>query len=208
VTNSNNALTRLKAVIVVVILVIVLIVAAGGLYYQFYYTPPPSTATTYSYCNDSEKTSGNSSMSSLTFYVFSTKMEMDFTPAVAISLGNLCVYNDTALTIPLRCGTMCGGGVGEISQMVEELKLNMTLTLTGNQLSPSNYSLKVSTQNGANFSALFYPYMQVYVNSRQVSSNSSPLCSGTTCTSFSVQFPIAASGSYLLVVNSSEELVP
>jgi hypothetical protein len=115
VTTSTNAVTRLKAVIVVVILVIIVIVAAGGLYYQFYYTPPPSTATTYSYCNDSEKTFDNSSVSSLSFYAFSTEMEMDFMPAVAIAPGNLCVYNDTALTIPVRCGTMCGASIESIA---------------------------------------------------------------------------------------------
>ncbi len=183
--------------------------AAG--YFYFYYVPPPTVYTTLSSCEQSGPVPGNSSVSSVQFLLLGTRWRLDVAPAASqLSLGNLCEYNDTTFTLPTRCGPMCGGGVGDIIEKVKQLKLNFSFTAPAND---SNYSLSLSTESGENFSTLFYSDLSVYVNSRQVSSDASPPCYNdfgeyqTDCSSIMVPVPVS-SGSYLLLVNSSEELIP
>jgi hypothetical protein len=117
-----------------------------------------------------------------------------------------------SITLPIRCGTMCGGGVGDIIEMTKQLKVNMSIaSFAKNPVSDYNLSL---SDLGGNFSSLFSTQMTVYINSQQVSSDASPPCYNgfgeyqPNCASFTVQFPENSPGVYTLLVNSSEELVP
>ena len=196
-------------------IILVTIIAGGAAagYFYFYYVPPPTVQTTLSSCEQFGLLASNTTVSSVKFLLVGTLWRLDVAPAVAqFTLGNLCLYNDTTVTVPIRCGTMCGGGVGDIIEKVKQLKVNFSFTWSAND-SVSNYTLSLSTAGAGNFSTIFYSDLSAYMNSQQVSSDASPLCYNdfgeyqTDCSSITVQFP-ASPGSYSFLVNSSEELVP
>jgi hypothetical protein len=167
-----RALSKIQA-IVTISFVAVGVIAAG--YYEFYYIPLPTARTTNSYCTQTGPASINDSFSNISFTVSAARWRIDLQPNVLqLAIGTPCVYNYTIVTLPIRCGTMCGGGVGDIIEMTKQLKVNISIASSSKNPVP-NYNLTLSDLGG-NFSSLFITQMTVYINSVQVSSDSSPPC--------------------------------
>jgi hypothetical protein len=106
----------------IVIIFVIAVWAIATVYYEFYYIPPPSTTTAYSYCKQTGSASINDSFSSIAFSFPSSRWKIDLQPNVSeLAISSPCVYNSTIVTVPVRCGVMCGDGVSNIIEMTKQL---------------------------------------------------------------------------------------
>lgn len=200
-------------------LLAIIILAAAASYFIFYYVPLPTTKRNSYNCTS---TATNSSNSTLEFSVNGVDINLTVEPAVSqFTLGS-CTYKTTSINTPIRCGTMCGGGLGSINYYSDVLEFSLSMIGITNNL---NYSVVLRSQQTPLLSSLFLPYRaQVYVNSQLASWNSTPACvSGhgyqPNCvvdnySIMTVSFPASAAiadqnnSVFGLMINSSETLVP
>ncbi|MDG6996952.1 MAG: hypothetical protein JRN52_13615 [Nitrososphaerota archaeon] len=206
-----------------IVIGIIGVVAVAGSYFAFYYVPPPTTKTSSNNCIS---TVSNSPNSTLEFSVNSVNITLTVEPAVSQVQLMGCNYKTTSTNTPIRCGTMCGGGLGSINYYSDVLQFNMSMVGVSHSL---NYSAILQTQQTPELSSLFLPYRsQVYVNSQLANWNSTPSCvegsvAGTVyepnCvvdnySIMTVTFPanvaILAQNSSIfeVIIDSSETLVP
>lgn len=117
-----------------VVIGIIGLVAVAGSYFAFYYVPPPTTKTSSIDCIS---TTSNSSNSTLEFSVKGVDVTMTVGPAVSQVTLSGCNYKTTSTKTPIRCGTMCGGGLGSINYYSDVLQFNMSMVGVSHSL---NYS--------------------------------------------------------------------
>ncbi|MDG7000024.1 MAG: hypothetical protein JRN15_13025 [Nitrososphaerota archaeon] len=205
------------------IILVAIILAGTGSYYFFFYISPPTVAVTSSDCVQTGLQVLNSS-SIVTFSVKNIDVEFVLKPAVSLVTLSDCVYSARNVTTLIKCGIMCGGGLGDAYQYAKQLELNLAL---GKELTNSNYSVTLSTM-GATLFSLFLPALNVYVGSQKITwstippsciqvSPTSTITYGYNCTtqnSILLTFEIptndvaTSNGTYDILINSTETPLP
>lgn len=209
----------MKRNMIIAALLIVIVIVTAASYFVFYYVPPPTTKTSSSDCI---LTTSNSSNSTLRFSVKSLNVRLLVEPAVSKVTMASCNYKTTSTNTPVRCGTMCGGGLGSINYYSDVLEFNLSMTGVTSGL---NYSVILQSQQNPQLSSIFLPYRsQVSVNSQLASWNSTPACVAgngyePNCvvdnySIMTINFPASVgtpnqnSLVFGVIINSSETLVP
>ena len=212
----RNAITG-KAIVILLAIILV----SAGFYFIFFYIPPPTTvARTYT-CLGGGSTASNSS-AGCAFTIIGTNLSIAVKPSDSNLAVNKCVYSTTNVTMPVRCGPLCGGpwGLGNAYRYSRQLELNFSFVPNS---ASSDYSATLSTV-GTRLSGFFLPTLQIFVNSRNVTWSTVPpsfdfpctrnipyytLCSiSQNATSIVFEFPSNYGNSYQLLINSTEMLVP
>jgi len=132
-------------------------------------------------CIQKGSLSPNSSSSTAALSVLGISFNLLVEPTAPELKMSDCIYTITEVSTPMRCGVMCGGGVGYGYHYVKQLGLDLSF----GQATTSNYSITLS--QGAGLVELFWAGIQVYVNSQELAwSTAPPSCvrgtSGTTIT--------------------------
>lgn len=215
-THDRNAISLGIAALIVITIIGV---AVAGSYFAFYYVPQPTTKTSSSNCIS---TASNSPNSTLGFSVNSINIALIVEPTVSqVTLAG-CNYKTTSINTPVRCGIMCGGGLGSINYYSNVLEFNLSMVGVSSSI---NYSVILQSQQTPQLSSLFFPYhSQVYVNSQLAYWNSTPACmsgygyeSNCVVDNYSimtVDFPASVAiltrnnSVFEVIINSSETLVP
>lgn len=190
------------------------IILGAAAYLSFFYVPPPMRVVKSIDCAEIGQATSNISSSSIPFLVNGTHLDFTESPVSGLTLSN-CDFTSINLTTYFRCGTMCGNGVGSGETFLKELGFSLHYKLTN---SNSSYSAVLSSEGSPLTSIFAFDFVEINVNSQQISfSSNDPVCStlGTDCftqnsTSLYFNLPPSLNSSveYNIWINSSETLLP